>query len=239
MNIIEQLDAEHAAELVAERPIPEFGPGDTVRVNVRVREGERERTQAYEGVCIARNGGGINESFTVRKISYGEGVERVFPLYSPMIDSIEVVRRGKVRRAKLYYLRGRRGKSARIPERTDSRGKKLASRDKWKGFKKPKGENDDLTQIKGVGPELTKRLNKLGITQFQQIANFSDDDIIRIDEVLSFKGRIEREDWVEQARTLMAESTVDEVPEQEEPEGATETGNAAEASEAGQEKTKS
>ena len=116
MNIIEQLDQEQVAKLSAGREIPDFEPGDTVIVNVKVKEGERSRVQAYEGVCIARSGGGLNENFTVRKISYGEGVERVFPLYAPMIDSIKVVRRGKVRRAKLYYLRGLRGKSARIAE---------------------------------------------------------------------------------------------------------------------------
>ena len=110
MNIIQTLEAEQAAKLAAKRPIPEFQPGDTLIVNVRVKEGERTRVQAYEGVCIARTGGGLNESFTVRKISYGEGVERVFPIYSPNIDSIKVTRRGKVRRAKLYYLRDRRGK---------------------------------------------------------------------------------------------------------------------------------
>jgi len=120
MNIIQQLEAEQAAKLAAVRAIPEFQPGDTVIVNVKVKEGDRSRVQAYEGVCIARNGGGLNESFTVRKISYGEGVERVFPVYSPNIDSIKVVRRGKVRRAKLYYLRDRRGKSARIAERVDT-----------------------------------------------------------------------------------------------------------------------
>ena len=109
------------AKLAAGKTIPEFEPGDTVIVNVKVIEGERTRVQAYEGVCIARSGGGLNENFTVRKISYGEGVERVFPLYSPMIDSIKVVRRGKVRRAKLYYLRGLRGKSARIAEKQDHR----------------------------------------------------------------------------------------------------------------------
>jgi large subunit ribosomal protein L19 len=122
-NIIEQLDAEQIARLSANKTIPEFGPGDTVIVNVKVKEGERTRVQAYEGVVIARNGGGLNESFTVRKISYGEGVERVFPVYGPLIDSIKVVRRGKVRRAKLYYLRDRRGKSARITERTDTKAK--------------------------------------------------------------------------------------------------------------------
>ncbi|AWN42178.1 50S ribosomal protein L19 [Methylobacterium durans] len=117
MNIIQQLEQEEVARLA--KTIPDFEPGDTVIVNVRVKEGDRTRVQAYEGVCIARSGGGLNESFTVRKISYGEGVERVFPVHSPMIDSIKVARRGKVRRAKLYYLRDRRGKSARIVERSD------------------------------------------------------------------------------------------------------------------------
>ena len=125
MNIIEQLNAEEMAKIEEKRKLPEFSPGDTVRVNVRVTEGSRTRTQAYEGVCIARSGGGINESFTVRKISYGEGVERVFPIYSPMLEGVEVVRRGKVRRAKLYYLRDRRGKSARITENTNVRSKRL------------------------------------------------------------------------------------------------------------------
>jgi len=117
MDIIAQLEKEQAAVVANQRAVPEFGPGDTVIVNVRVKEGERSRVQAYEGVCIARSGGGLNENFTVRKMSYGEGVERVFPVYSPMIDSIKVVRRGSVRRAKLYYLRGRTGKSARIAEK--------------------------------------------------------------------------------------------------------------------------
>jgi large subunit ribosomal protein L19 len=124
MNIIQTIEAEQAAKLGANAKIPAFQPGDTVIVNVKVKEGERTRVQAYEGVCIARNGGGLQESFTVRKISYGEGVERVFPIFSPMIDSIKVVRRGKVRRAKLYYLRDRRGKSARIAERVDHQGAK-------------------------------------------------------------------------------------------------------------------
>jgi large subunit ribosomal protein L19 len=119
MNLIQTIEQEEIARLMAGKDIPEFQPGDTVIVNVKVVEGERSRVQAYEGVCIARDGGGLQQSFTVRKISYGEGVERVFPLYSPMIDSIKVVRRGKVRRAKLYYLRDRRGKSARIAERSD------------------------------------------------------------------------------------------------------------------------
>ena len=122
MNLIQTLNKEQADRLSAGKTIPDFEPGDTVIVNVKVVEGERTRIQAYEGVCIGRSGHGINESFTVRKISYGEGVERVFPVMSPMIDSIKVVRRGKVRRAKLYYLRGRRGKSARIVERQDHGG---------------------------------------------------------------------------------------------------------------------
>lgn len=117
MNVIQQLEREEFERLASARKTPEFRPGDTVRVNVRIKEGERERVQAYEGVCIARAGSGINESFTVRKISFGEGVERQFPIMSPMIESIEVKRRGIVRRAKLYYLRDRRGKSARIAER--------------------------------------------------------------------------------------------------------------------------
>ena len=116
MNLIQQLEKEQLDKLSAGKEIPDFEPGDTVVVNVKVIEGERTRIQAYEGVCIGRSGQGVNENFTVRKISYGEGVERVFPLYSPSIDTIEVVRRGKVRRAKLYYLRGRRGKKARIAE---------------------------------------------------------------------------------------------------------------------------
>ncbi len=119
MNLLKQIENEQMAKLTAGKEIPDFQPGDTVIVNVKIVEGERSRVQAYEGVCIGRAGSGLNENFTVRKISYGEGVERVFPLYSPMIDSIKVVRRGQVRRAKLYYLRGRRGKSARIVERQD------------------------------------------------------------------------------------------------------------------------
>jgi large subunit ribosomal protein L19 len=120
MNVIQELEKEEVARLLTGKTIPEFQPGDTVRVNVKIKEGERERVQAYEGVCIARSGGGLQENFTVRKISFGEGVERVFPLLSPMIESIEVKRRGVVRRAKLYYLRDRRGKSARIAERAMS-----------------------------------------------------------------------------------------------------------------------
>ena len=120
MNLLQQIEAEEVAKLKTSKTIPAFQPGDTLRVNVKIKEGDRERVQAFEGVCIARAGAGINENFTVRKISFGEGVERVFPLLSPMIDSIEVKRRGVVRRAKLYYLRDRRGKSARIVERSQA-----------------------------------------------------------------------------------------------------------------------
>lgn len=217
MNIIEQLEQEQAAKLEAKRAIPQFSPGDTVRVNVKVVEGNRERIQAYEGVCIARSGGGINESFTVRKISYGEGVERVFPLYSPLIDSIEVVRRGKVRRAKLYYLRGLRGKAARIAERRDARSK-LSGTKAFKGFKKPKGQPEDLTRIAGVDEDLQARLNKLGVIKYEQIAAWSDDDIALVDDALDLNGQIERDDWIGQAQKLMAEVTADEVPAETEEE---------------------
>jgi large subunit ribosomal protein L19 len=210
MNIIEQLEKEHVAALSKKRKVPEFGPGDTVRVNVKVVEGERSRVQAYEGVCIGRAGGGLNENFTVRKISYGEGVERVFPIHSPLIDSIEVVRRGRVRRAKLYYLRGRRGKAARIPERQEVKGGKKA--EAFKGFKKPKGEPDDLKLIAGVTPEIETKLNKLGVIKFEQIANLTDEEIAYLDEQLTLDGAVERDDWVSKAVALMAESTADEVP---------------------------
>ncbi|WP_297689500.1 MULTISPECIES: 50S ribosomal protein L19 [Ferrovibrio] len=123
MNLMQQIEKEQSDALVAARAVPNFAPGDTLTVNVKVVEGGRERVQAYEGVCIARSNRGVNSSFTVRKISYGEGVERIFPLYSPRIESIVVVRRGDVRRAKLYYLRGRTGKAARITEKRDASGK--------------------------------------------------------------------------------------------------------------------
>ena len=124
MDVIGEIEKEETTRLAGRRRVPSFRPGDTLRVNVRIKEGERERIQAYEGVCIARSGGGLNESFTVRKISFGEGVERIFPVLSPMIESIEVKRRGQVRRAKLYYLRERRGKSARIAERGMAQGER-------------------------------------------------------------------------------------------------------------------
>jgi len=210
MNLLKQIENEQVAKLTAGKEIPDFQPGDTILVNVKVVEGERSRVQAYEGVCIGRAGAGLNENFTVRKISYGEGVERVFPLYSPMIDSIKVVRRGKVRRAKLYYLRGRRGKSARIFERTDARAKRLNAA--FKGFKRPKGEADDLTKIKGVTADLAGQLNGLGVIKYDQVANFSDDDIANVDETLSLDGRIEKDDWVRQAQALVAEVAAAEVP---------------------------
>src|SRR6476469_5999497 len=217
MNIIEQLEKEQAAAVSAKRAVPEFATGDTVIVNVKVVEGDRTRVQAYEGVVIARSGGGINESFTVRKISYGEGVERVFPIHSPYIAEIDVVRRGKVRRAKLYYLRGRRGKSARIFERTDARAKRLNAA--FKGFKRPKGEADDLSRIKGLSAELAGQLNGLGVIKFDQIANFSDDDIANVDETLALGGRIEKEDWVRQAQEFVAEAAAAEVPAADETKG--------------------
>ena len=140
MNIIKQLEDEQVAALTEGKKLAEFAPGDTVRINVKVVEGTRERIQAFEGVCIARRNRGLNSSFTVRKISYGEGVERVFPLYSPRIDSIELVRRGDVRRAKLYYLRGRRGKSARTAEKTAGGAGKAAL-----------AEREAATQAKAAG----------------------------------------------------------------------------------------
>ena len=153
MNIIQELEREQMNAVTAKRGVPEFGPGDTVKVMVKVIEGDNVRhRRPTRASSSRRSGAGINESFTVRKISYGEGVERVFPIYSPYIAEIEVIRRGKVRRAKLYYLRGRRGKSARIFERTDARARRLNAA--WKGFKKPKGEPDDLTQIKGIDADL-------------------------------------------------------------------------------------
>jgi large subunit ribosomal protein L19 len=230
MTIIHDLERRQIEAIAAQRRVPEFAPGDTVKVMVKVMEGTEAdardkkraakpkeedkgpgfRLQAYEGVVIARSGSGINESFTVRKISYGEGVERVFPIHSPYIAEIDVVRRGKVRRAKLYYLRGRRGKSARIFERTDARAKRLNAA--FKGFKRPKGEPDDLTRIKGVSGELAGRLNGLGVIKFEQIANFSDDDIANVDETLALAGRIENEDWVRQAQAFIAEAAAAEVP---------------------------
>src|SRR3954468_14430958 len=130
MDTLQKLEQEYLAEIMAKSQVPEFAPGDTLRVHVKVKEGQRERTQAYEGVCIARKNSGVNSAFTVRKISFGEGVERVFPLYSPSVDKIEIVRRGRVRRAKLYYLRDRRGRAARIAEEGVGGGENEGAADK-------------------------------------------------------------------------------------------------------------
>ncbi len=230
MNIIQEIEREEVSKVASQRAVPEFGPGDTVRIMVRVFEGGGEakkgskakkgaaaaptsRLQAYEGVVIARSGSGINESFTVRKISYGEGVERVFPVYSPFIDEIEVLRRGRVRRAKLYYLRGRRGKSARIAERSDARARRLNAA--WKGFKKIKAQPDDLTQINGIDGELAARLRQLNCIKLEQIANLSDDDIANIDETLNLNGAVEKDDWVGQAQRLIAEASAEEASAEE------------------------
>jgi large subunit ribosomal protein L19 len=219
MNIIQEIEREQMDAVLRTRSVPEFGAGDTVKVMVKVIEGEGKnqsvRLQAYEGVVIARSGGGINESFTVRKISYGEGVERVFPIYSPYIAEIEVLRRGKVRRAKLYYLRGRRGRAARIFERTDVRARRLNAA--WKGFKKPKGDAEDLTKIKGITPELAARLKTLNFYKYEQAANLSDEDIANIDEALNLKGQIERDNWVGEAQRIIAEAAAAEVPAEETP----------------------
>ena len=203
MNIIEQINAAQAAKLVAKRPIPDFQPGDTLIVNVKVKEGERTRVQAYEGVCIARSGAGLNESFTVRKISYGEGVERVFPIYSPNIDSIKVERRGKVRRAKLYYLRDRRGKSARIEERRVAPGAKAGSGHAV-AAKAGGGGADDLSLISGIGPVYDKKLHELGITSFAQIAALDAARIADLEGKLGIGEKIAHENWVAQAKELMA-----------------------------------
>jgi large subunit ribosomal protein L19 len=217
MNIIQEIEREQMDAVLRTRSVPEFSPGDTVKVMVKVIEGEGKnqsvRLQAYEGVVIARSGGGINESFTVRKISYGEGVERVFPVYSPYIAEIEVLRRGKVRRAKLYYLRGRRGRAARIFERTDVRARRLNAA--WKGFKKPKGDVDDLTRIKGINADLAARLKTLNCYKFEQVANFSDEDISNVDEALKLNGQIERDNWVGEAQKIVTEAAAAEVPAEE------------------------
>ncbi len=229
-NVIADFERRQIEAISVQRRVPKFSPGDTVKVMVKVIESEVDtkdkkraketpkgpsvRLQAYEGVVISRSGAGLNESFTVRKISYGEGVERVFPIYSPYIAEIEVIRRGKVRRAKLYYLRGRRGKSARIFERTDARAKRLNAA--FKGFKKPKSPAQDLTRIEGVTAELAARLGGLGVITYEQIANFSDEDIANVDEALTLEGRIERDDWVGRAQALVAELAAAEAADDKE-----------------------
>lgn len=209
MNIIAELEKEQIKAITAKRLVPDFQAGDTVKIMVKVIEGTTQRLQAYEGVVIARSGEGLNENFTVRKISYGEGVERVFPVYSPFIAEITVLRRGRVRRAKLYYLRGLRGRAARIIERTDARARKLNAA--WKGFKKQKGTADDLTKIKGISADLASRLAQYNLIKFDQIADLSDEDSGNLDEALSLDGAIEKQDWVGQARALIAEATAGEV----------------------------
>jgi len=202
MNIIGQLEAEEAAKINAQRELPDFAPGDTVVVAVRIREGERSRVQNYEGVVIARSGGGIHENFTVRKMSYGEGVERVFPLYSPLVEGVTVLRHGKVRRAKLYYLRGLTGKRARIAEKQRSQVKKEIEASAEKNVDKI--STDDISLLSGVGAVLAKKLAGEGVNSFKQIAKWTADDVADYDAKLDLKGRIEREEWIEQAKELMA-----------------------------------
>ena len=209
MNIIQQLEAEQVAVVAAKRAVPAFSPGDTVVVNVKVVEGDRSRVQAYEGVVIARSGGGINENFTVRKMSYGEGVERVFPVYSPLIDSIKVVRRGKVRRAKLYYLRGLTGKSARIAEKQRALvpGATAAAAEAAKAAAAAEVlqmKPDDLSHIPGIGPAVARKFEAEGITSLTQIAAMDDETIFALDEKLGLKGRSQREGWVQKAKDIVA-----------------------------------
>jgi large subunit ribosomal protein L19 len=201
MNIIAQLEAEQMAAVAAKRPVPEFSPGDTVVVNVKVVEGDRTRVQAYEGVCIARSGGGLNENFTVRKLSYGEGVERIFPVYSPLIDSIKVIRHGKVRRAKLYYLKGRTGKSARITE--DQRFEEEALEAAPVAHKAELAA-DDVLHIPGIGPKVKEQLAAEGITTLAQIAALDDGAIFALDEKLGLKGKTKKEKWIKQAQDRLA-----------------------------------
>ena len=205
MNIIQQLELEQAQAITAKREIPEFGPGDTIVVAVRVTEGERSRIQNYEGVVIARSGAGINENFTVRKLSYGEGVERVFPIYSPLVEGVKVLRRGKVRRAKLYYLRGRTGKRARIAEKKRAivvPGAAEAAAAKAEAANAPQVV-DDVSLISGVGDVLAEKLAGEGVTSLTQIAKWKKDDVADYDEKLSLGGRVEREEWVVQAKELL------------------------------------
>ncbi len=201
MNIIQQLENEQAEKIAEKRKLPDFAPGDTVVVAVRVTEGSRSRIQNFEGVCIARSGAGLNESFTVRKLSYGEGVERVFPVYSPVVEGVKVMRRGKVRRAKLYYLRGRTGKRARIVEKKTALPQTGAA---------PTVEEqapqiiDDISLIAGIGDTIAEKLAAEGVNSLSQIAEWTAEDIEDYNDKLSLGGRIEREEWVEQAKELLA-----------------------------------
>ena len=203
MNIIAQLEKEQMAAVAAKRQLPDFAPGDTVIVNVKVVEGERTRVQAYEGLCISRSGGGLNESFTVRKLSYGEGVERIFPMYSPLIDSVKLVRRGKVRRAKLYYLKGLTGKAARIVEKQTNR-EELAPVGEVHSHKAEIAA-DDVSLIAGIGPKVKEQLAAEGITSVKQIAAMDDAAIFALDEKLGLKGKSKKENWVEVAKDLVAQ----------------------------------
>ena len=199
MNLIQELEREQAETITKKRKLADFAPGDTVVVSVRISEGERSRIQAYEGVVIARNGSGLNENFTVRKMSYGEGVERVFPLYSPMVEAVKVLRRGKVRRAKLYYLRGLTGKAARISEKKRAA---TGQADAEAGLET--GAAVDLTAIAGIDTAMAERLAGEGVSDVSQIAGWSDDDVADYDAKLGLDGRIRSEDWVGQAKDLLA-----------------------------------
>jgi large subunit ribosomal protein L19 len=207
MNLIQELEREQAEKITAKRKLADFAPGDTVVVSVRITEGERSRVQAYEGVVIARSGSGINQNFTVRKMSYGEGVERVFPLYSPMVEAVKVLRRGKVRRAKLYYLRGLTGKAARITEK-----KRVLAPGTISATGSATGTAEaatlevskEITGIIGIDAAMAERLAGEGVSDLTQIAKWSADDIADYDAKLGLDGRIEAEDWVGQASDLIA-----------------------------------
>jgi large subunit ribosomal protein L19 len=207
MNLIQELEREQAEKITAKRKLADFAPGDTVVVSVRITEGERSRVQAYEGVVIARNGSGLNENFTVRKMSYGEGVERVFPLYSPMVEAVKVLRRGKVRRAKLYYLRGLTGKAARITEKKRALSPGTVSATATAEAAPPEAApavSKEITGIIGIDAAMAERLAGEGVSDLTQIAEWSADDIADYDAKLGLDGRIEAEDWVGQANDLLA-----------------------------------
>jgi large subunit ribosomal protein L19 len=206
MNLIQELEREQAEKITAKRKLADFAPGDTVVVSVRITEGERSRVQAYEGVVIARSGSGLNQNFTVRKMSYGEGVERVFPLYSPMVEAVKVLRRGKVRRAKLYYLRGLTGKAARITEkkRVLAPGTISATGSATATAEAAPPVSKEITGIIGIDAALAERLAGEGVSDLTQIAKWSADDIADYDAKLGLDGRIQAEDWVGQASNLIA-----------------------------------
>jgi large subunit ribosomal protein L19 len=211
MNLIQELEREQAEKITAKRKLADFAPGDTVVVSVRITEGERSRVQAYEGVVIARSGSGLNQNFTVRKMSYGEGVERVFPLYSPMVEAVKVLRRGKVRRAKLYYLRGLTGKAARITEKkrvltpgtVSATGSATATAEAVPAEAAPE-VSKEITGIVGIDAAMAERLAGEGVSDLTQIAKWSADDIADYDAKLGLDGRIAAEDWVGQANDLLA-----------------------------------